>query len=60
MTENFSDDASRRQFLTGLAAAGAAATTMTSGLAFGQQAKPAKPKHQASSTCTIISGRRNI
>lgn len=45
MTENFSDDASRRQFLTGLAAAGAAAATMTSGLALGQQAKTAKPKH---------------
>jgi 6-methylsalicylate decarboxylase len=47
MTEHFSDAASRRAFLTGLAAAGAAAT-MASGLAFGQQAQQpaaAKPKH---------------
>src|SRR5579875_3199702 len=48
MTERFSDTASRRAFLTGLAAAGATAT-MTSGLAFGQQASKteaaAKPKH---------------
>ncbi|HEX3972027.1 MAG TPA: amidohydrolase family protein [Stellaceae bacterium] len=47
MTERFSDAASRRAFLTGLAAAGATAT-MASGLAFGQQATKtaaAKPKH---------------
>src|SRR5579875_1993164 len=44
MSENSSDVASRRQFLTGLAAAGAAAA-MPSGLAFAQGAKAAKPKH---------------
>lgn len=44
MTERFSDAASRRDFLAGLAAAGAAAT-MTSGLAFGQASTAAKPKH---------------
>lgn len=48
MTERFSDAASRRAFLTGLAAAGATAT-MASSLAFGQQATKtaaaAKPKH---------------
>ena len=44
MTERFGDAASRREFLTGLAVAGAAAT-MTSGLAFGQAKNAAKPKH---------------
>ena len=44
MTERFSDAASRREFLTGLAAAGAAAT-MGSGVAFGQAKTGAKPKH---------------
>src|SRR5579875_2965198 len=43
MTEH-SDAASRRQFLTGLAAAGAS-MAMGSGLALAQQAKPGKPKH---------------
>src|SRR5579863_9043962 len=38
-------DSSRRQFLTGLAAAGAAAT-VSSGLAFAQQAEPTKPKRR--------------
>jgi len=45
MTERFSDAASRREFLTGLAAAGAAAT-LTPDLAFAQaKTTAAKPKH---------------
>src|ERR1700749_4867401 len=43
MGGNFSDGASRRQFLTGLAAPSAAAAAPD--LSFAQQAKPAKPKH---------------
>jgi 6-methylsalicylate decarboxylase len=44
MKEQSSDAASRRQFLTGLAAVGAAAAA-TSGLALAQPAKPAAAKH---------------
>lgn len=44
MSGQFGDAASRRQFLTGLAAAGAAAA-MPSGPAFAQQGQPTKPTH---------------